>query len=143
MAALGPHALDETMTIEHGMGGVPGGSPDIARQAADQQLADLACAPVGRVPLEGDDRGFELRRELAGIAYPPPRAVAPPFKSLVLVTLEDLIPGLMGYAELAFHAIATFPMQLHGEGVTHMSGTKRYLCVGSIIQKPKVRSQIV
>src|SRR5882672_8409739 len=36
--------------------------------------------------------------------------------------------------ELAFHGIATFPMQLHGEGVTHVSGTKCHLCLGPLIR---------
>jgi len=41
--------------------------------------------------------------------------------------------------ELAFHGIATFPMQLHGEGVTHVSGTKRHLCLGSV--RPALRPE--
>ena len=40
------HALDQAMAIEHGMDGAFGGNPDIAGEPADQQLADLARAPM-------------------------------------------------------------------------------------------------
>src|SRR6202166_2937461 len=100
MAAPG-HALDQTMAIQHGMDGASGGDPDIAGQAAHQQLPDLAGAPMGLVPLQADDRGFKLLRQLVGIAHRPPRSVAQGFQAMLLVALEDLVPRLAGDAELA------------------------------------------
>src|ERR1700688_2249299 len=100
MAAPG-HALDQTMAIQHGMDGASGGDPDIAGQAAHQQLPDLAGAPMGLVTLQADDRGYKLLRQLVAIAHRPPRSVAQGFQAMLLVALEDLVPRLAGDAELA------------------------------------------
>lgn len=59
------------MTIEHGMDGALGRHADIAWQELDEALADLARTPVGLVALGSDDQGFDLLRELIGVA---PRA---------------------------------------------------------------------
>ena len=52
-------ALDEPMAVQHSMDGAAGGNPDIAGQAADQQLADLARAPMWLLALEADDQAFD------------------------------------------------------------------------------------
>jgi hypothetical protein len=54
-------ALDEAVAVEHRMDGAAGGNPDVAGQAADQQLADLACAPMWLLALEADDKAFDWR----------------------------------------------------------------------------------
>ena len=44
-------ALDQAMAIENGMDGTLGGNADIAGEPPDQELADLACAPMGLLAL--------------------------------------------------------------------------------------------
>src|ERR1700681_4038591 len=55
-------AFDQAMAIEHGMDSALGGHADIAGQAADQELADLARAPVRLLPFEPHDEAFDLLR---------------------------------------------------------------------------------
>src|SRR6266536_1004124 len=54
--------LDQAMAVQHGMDGTFGRNPDVARQPADQQLADLARAPVRLVAFEPDDEGSRAAR---------------------------------------------------------------------------------
>lgn len=65
-------ALDEAVAVEHGVDGAAGGNLDIAGQAADQQLANLAGAPIWLLTLEADDQAFDWGRQLVGIAHWPP-----------------------------------------------------------------------
>jgi hypothetical protein len=51
------------------MDGAFGGNPDIAVEPTDQQLADLACAPVRFVGLQPDNQAFDLLRQLVGVAH--------------------------------------------------------------------------
>ena len=53
-------ALDQAMTIGHGMDGAFGGNPDVAGQSSHQKLADFARAPMWLVALEIDNQAFEL-----------------------------------------------------------------------------------
>jgi hypothetical protein len=39
-------ALDQSVAIENGMDGALGRNPDVAIEPSDQELADLASAPV-------------------------------------------------------------------------------------------------
>jgi hypothetical protein len=50
------HAQHEAVPIEHGVDGTLGRDPDIAVEAPDQELADLARAPMRLVALEADDQ---------------------------------------------------------------------------------------
>src|SRR3990172_11047848 len=95
--------LDEAMAVEDGMDGASGGDPDIAGQAAHQELPDLAGAPMRLVALQADDRGFQLRRQLVGIAHRPTRPVGQGLQPVLLVTIEDLVAGLARDAELTAH----------------------------------------
>jgi len=72
LAALAP---DEAMAIEDGMDGALGGQTHMAVETADEELPDLAGAPVRLVALEGDDQAFDLGRELVGVAHRPAGAV--------------------------------------------------------------------
>lgn len=49
------------------------GYAQIARQAADQQLADFARAPVRLAAFEADDEALDLRQQLVGVADRPAR----------------------------------------------------------------------
>ena len=61
-----PHALDQTMAIEHGMDGAFGGNPDMACQPPEQELADFARAPMRLFPFERDNQALNLRGQLVG-----------------------------------------------------------------------------
>ena len=60
------------MAIEDGVDSAGGGDTDITRQAAHEQFADLAGAPVRLATLAFDDQAFDLRRQLVGIAHRSP-----------------------------------------------------------------------
>jgi hypothetical protein len=72
-----------------------------ARQAADEQLADLARAPVGLAALELDDGPLDRLGQLVGVAHGPAGPVGQPLEPMVLVTIEDLVAGLARDAEVA------------------------------------------
>src|SRR6266536_154015 len=107
--------LDQAMAVQHGMDGTFGRYPDVARQPADQQLADLARAPVRLVAFEPDDEGLELRGQLVGVADRPARAVAQGRKPVLFVAVENLVAGLAGDAELPAHVRHGFPVQQAGD----------------------------
>src|SRR5690606_6945492 len=123
--------------------------------SAQQQLADLARPPMRFLALERHDHRLELRRQLIGKTHRPARAVTKRMQSVFLVALVDLVAGLVGDPKLPTelaHPLAiqnaqqetkTFlhhrtlsPRHRHlpgrGESVTHVSGTKRHLSVGTL-----------
>jgi hypothetical protein len=57
------------------MDGAFGWNPDVAVEAPNQELSDLARAPVRLLSFEPDNPGLELLRELVGVAHRPPRAI--------------------------------------------------------------------
>src|ERR1051326_6749186 len=69
-------ALHKAMAIEHGMNSALGGNADVTGEALDEQLADLARAPVGALLLGPDDEALDLNGELVGIAPGPSGAIA-------------------------------------------------------------------
>ena len=75
----------------------------------DQQLADLAGAPVRLLALEADDQALDLTRQLVGVAHRPPRAIAQGLEPVLLVAVEDLVAGLAGYAELPAESVMASP----------------------------------
>ncbi len=95
-------APDQAVAVQHRMHGALGGNAHIAGHAADQQLADLACAPVGLLLLQPHDHLLDRLGQLVGIAHRPPRAVAE-----------------------RFHGINTSCQMT--KSVTHVSGTNRHL----------------
>jgi hypothetical protein len=60
------------MTIEDGMDGAFGRNPDIAVEPPDQQLSDLAGAPVRLLGLEPDNQALDLLGQLIGVTDWPP-----------------------------------------------------------------------
>jgi len=102
------------MAIEHGMNRASGGDADVTGEALDEQLADLAGAPVGLLTLGLDDQAFDLRRELIGIAPGPARSVAEGLQPVLPVAIEDLVAGLAGDAELAGEVGHGFALQQAG-----------------------------
>src|SRR6478752_2400898 len=94
-------ALHKAMAVEHGMNSASGGDAHIAGEALDQQLADLARAPVRLLTLGSDDQGLDLSGELVGVTPGPARAVGEGLEPVLLIAIEDLVAGLAGDAELA------------------------------------------
>lgn len=80
--------------MQDGVDGALGRYAQVLVQAAKQQLADLARAPVRLLALEGEDQALDLGRQLLGIAHRSARAVAQRLEAVLLVAIEDLIAGL-------------------------------------------------
>src|SRR5713226_712876 len=69
------YAFDQAVAIKNGMDGALGGNPNIAGKPPDQELADLARAPMRLVALERDDEALDLLRQLVGVAHRSARTV--------------------------------------------------------------------
>ena len=67
-------ALDQSMTIEHGMDGAFGGDGDIG-ESAEQTLADLVCAPANVLTLHVQNIVFYLEGKLVGVAKGTPASI--------------------------------------------------------------------
>jgi len=65
-------AFDQAVAMQDGVDGALGGDADITGQAAHQELANLARAPVRLLLLERNDLAFDLRRQLVGVAHRAP-----------------------------------------------------------------------
>ena len=100
-ASRAAHAADQAVAIEHGVDGALRGDAQVAGQPADQQLANLARAPMRLAALEADDQPLDLRRELVGVADRPAGSVGEGCAALVLVAGEEFVAGFAGDAELA------------------------------------------
>src|SRR6201997_658897 len=148
------HALDQAMAIEHGMNGAFGRNPDIACQPPEQELADLACAPMRLFPFEGDNQALDLLGQLVGITHWSPRAIAESLTTMLPVAVENLVAGFTRYPELPAHIRHRLPIQQPGDkakaffhhrtlfprhphlrlrkkpgSVTHVSGTMWHPCL--------------
>src|ERR1700730_10807354 len=108
-------ALDQAVAVEHRVNGAFGGNLDVSVEATHQQFADLAGAPVRLLALQPDDQGLELLRELVGVTYRPPGAVAQRLEPVLLVAIENLVAGLAGNAELPADLGHGFPIQKPGD----------------------------
>lgn len=150
--------LDQAVAMEDGVDRAFGGNPDVAVEAADQEFADLARAPMRLLALEVDNQLLDLRRQLVGIAHRPPRAVAQRLEAMLLVAVKDFVAGLARDSELPADIAHRLPVQqpadkpktlVHhrtllpghrhlpqiAEGVTHVSGTICHLCLGSLTNR--------
>src|SRR6185503_291368 len=99
------------VAVEHRVDGAFGGNLDVAIEPAHQQFADLAGAPMRLLALQADNQGLDLLRELIGVAYWPPGAVAQRLKSVLPIAVENLVAGLARYAELSADLGHGFPIQ--------------------------------
>jgi hypothetical protein len=70
------NAFDQAVPMQHGVDGALGRDAHVLVQAANQELANLARAPMGLLALERDDQALDLRRQLIGIADRPARPIA-------------------------------------------------------------------
>src|SRR6202008_1717125 len=105
------HALDQAMAIEHGINGSFGRNPDIACQPPEQELADLACAPMRLFPFEGDNQALDLLGQLVGITHWSPRAIAESLTTMLPVAVENLVAGFTRYPELPAHIRHRLPIR--------------------------------
>ena len=87
--------------MQNGVGDALGRNTHIAVQAADEQFADLARAPMRLLALERDDQALDLQGQLIGIAHWAARTVAQRFDTVIFVAGEDLVAGLARDAEFA------------------------------------------
>ena len=108
------HALDQAVAVKHGMDGALGWNPHLTGEAADQQFADLAGAPMRLVALGRDDQALDLPRQLVGIAHRAPGAVTERVEPMFLVAIEYLVASLARDAELAAHIAHRLPVQQTG-----------------------------
>ena len=108
-------AFDQAVAIENRMDGALGWNPDIAVEPPDQELADLARAPMRLLGLQPDDQALDLLRQLVGVAHRPARPVAQGLKPMLLVAIENLVAGLAGYAEIPADVRHGLPVQQTGD----------------------------
>jgi len=87
------------MAIEHGMDGAFGRNLDVG-EAAAQALADFTSTPAGVLVLHVQDVVLHLKGKLMGVAIGTTASIRQPLNSAFLITIEDLVTGLAGYAEL-------------------------------------------
>src|SRR5438034_8900644 len=126
------------------MDGALGRDPDIAVQAANQELANLARTPMWLLALKSDDQALDLGGQLVGVAHRTARAIRQRFDPAILVPLEDLVASLSRYAELAAdigHRFAVEQLRYEPQALIHyrtllprhrhlpLEGGKCYLCV--------------
>ncbi len=63
--------LDQAVTVENRMDGALGWNPDVAIEPSDQELADLARAPMGFLAFQPYNQPLDLLRQLIGVAHRP------------------------------------------------------------------------
>ena len=92
-------ALDQSMTIEHGMDGAFGGDGDIG-ESANEALANLAGAPANVLTLDVQNIVFYLEGKLVGVAKGTPASIGQSLHPAFLVAVEDFVAGLAGDTKL-------------------------------------------
>ena len=81
------------------MDGALGGNGNIG-EPADQLLADFASTPARVFALHVQDVVLHLKGKLVGVAIGAAASVRKTLESTFLITIEDLVAGLAGNAEL-------------------------------------------
>src|SRR3984957_2775707 len=92
-------ALDQSMTVEHGMDGAFGWDGDVG-ESAKEALANLAGAPAGVLTLHVQNIVFHLEGKLVGIAIGATTSIGQSPHPTFLVTIEDFVAGLAGDTKL-------------------------------------------
>jgi hypothetical protein len=92
-------ALDQAMAIQHRVDGALGRNFD-SGESADQALSDLAGTPAGMLALHVENEILHLKRQLMRVAVWTTASIGKPLNAAFLVTIEDLVAGLAGDAEL-------------------------------------------
>src|SRR5208282_6141788 len=92
-------ALDQSMTIEHGMDGAFGWDGDVG-ESAKEALANLACAPTGVLTLHVQNIVFHLEGKLVGVAIGTPASIGQSVHPTFLIAIEDFVAGLTGDTKL-------------------------------------------
>jgi len=150
-------ALDQAVAIENRMDRAFGRNPDIAVKTPEEELADLACAPVRLLSLQPDNQSLDRLRQLVGVAHRPARPIAQGHQPVLLVTVENLVAGLTRYAEIPadvrhrlaiqqagykakalFHHRTRFPRHPH---LPPAKGEKCYPCVRYRRSPPAVQEE--
>src|SRR5215469_14616966 len=151
------------------MDGALGWHPDLAIEAPDQELADLAGTPVRLFGFEPDNQPLELVRQLVGVAHRSARSIAQGRQPVLLVAIEYLVaslprdPKISTYVrhrltvqkagdkpQALLHHRTRFPRHQHlppkAKSVTHVSGTKCHLCLGppksGVLRRPPPASEL-
>ena len=73
--ARGAATLDQAVTVENRMDGALGRNPDVAVKPSDQELADLARAPVRLLALQADNQALDRLWQLVGVTHWPARPI--------------------------------------------------------------------
>src|SRR6202795_5405984 len=92
-------ALDQSMTIEHGMDGAFGWDGDVG-ESAKEALANLAGAPADMLTLHVQNIVFHLEGKLVGVAIVTPASIGQSFHPTFLGAIEDFVAGLTGDTKL-------------------------------------------
>jgi hypothetical protein len=92
----------------------------VSIQAADQQFANLARAPMRLVPLQSDDQALNLGRQLIGIPHGPTAAVTQRFGTVLPVAREDLVAGLARDAELPANVCHRLAVEQRGRALRRL-----------------------
>ena len=92
-------ALDKAVTIEQRMDGTVGRNFN-PRKSADQTLTNLSSTPGGVFVLQVQDVVLYLEGQLVSVVMGPSASVCEALNAAFLITVEDLVPGLAGDAEL-------------------------------------------
>src|ERR1700757_4841629 len=92
-------ALDQTVTIEHGMDGALGRNRNIGKPA-QQAFANFPCTPTGVFTLDVQNEVLHLKGKLVGVAIGAATAVGQALHAAFLITVEDFIAGLAGDPKL-------------------------------------------
>ena len=139
------------------MDGATGGDLDGVRQSPQQALADLASSPGWFLAPGSDDCRLYWLGQLIGVTEGPANPVAQAFQATLLRAFQDLVARLAGDIEFPAqrgHTFAVFEPDheahtfIHNrtfppwhvlhlgsrkpKGVTHVSGTFCYLCLGTV-----------
>src|ERR1700689_3198782 len=92
-------ALDQSMTIEHGMDGTFGGDGDVG-ESANEALANLACTPAGVLTLHVQNIVFHLKGKLVGVAIGAPASIGQSPPPTFRVAIEVFVASLTGDTKL-------------------------------------------